>query len=292
MSGRDHADEAGAVRTGVGITAALCLVEFAGGWATNSLALVTDAVHMLTDVAALGLTWFALWIGERPASPQKTFGYYRAEILVAFVNGVALCVVVGLVVVEAWRRLHTPPVVAGGGMLLVATAGLLVNLFMATRLRTHQHASLSLRAAYLHVLSDLLGSLGALGAAAVILATGWTLADPVASMLIAVLILRGAWALVGEAVDVLMEGVPPHVDIDALQAALERTDGVAEVHDLHVWTLTTGRYALSAHAVADGRHAHDVVLDALTDVCRARFQIDHVTIQIERESRRASEPAH
>ena len=114
MSGRDHADEAGAVRTGVGITAALCVVEFAGGWATNSLALVTDAVHMLTDVAALGLTWFALWIGARPASPQKTFGYYRAEILVAIVNGVALCAVVGLVVVEAWRRLHAPPVVAGG----------------------------------------------------------------------------------------------------------------------------------------------------------------------------------
>jgi cobalt-zinc-cadmium efflux system protein len=289
---RDHADEAGAVRSGLAITAGLCLLEVVGGWLTNSLALLTDAAHMATDVGALALTWFALWVGSRPATPQKTFGYYRAEILAAFANGVLLCGVVAFVLFEAWRRLEEPPAVAGGGMLGVAAAGLAVNVFVAARLRVHRHASLNLRGAYLHVLSDLLGSVGALAAAAVIVTTGWTLADPLASIAIAVLILQSAWRLVGEAVDVLMEGVPPHVDLAALQGALEAVDGIGEIHDLHVWTLTTGRYALSAHAVVDGQRPHDAVLDAMTDVCLARFRIDHVTIQIESQSRRASEPAH
>jgi cobalt-zinc-cadmium efflux system protein len=289
---RDHAGEAGAVRSGLAITAALCLGELAGGWWTNSLALVTDAMHMFTDVGALGLTWFALWIGSRPASPQKTYGYYRAEILAAFVNGVVLCAVVGVVLVEAWRRLHDPPVVAGMGMLAVAAAGFAVNAVVAMRLHAHRHSSLNLRGAYLHVVSDLLGSVGAVAAALVILATGWSVADAVASIAIAVLILRGAWTLVGEAIDVLMEGVPRHVELAAVQAALESVDGIAEVHDLHVWTLTTGRHALSAHAVVTGGRGHDALLDALTDVCRARFRIEHVTIQIEGRNRRESEPSH
>jgi cobalt-zinc-cadmium efflux system protein len=292
VSDREHADEAGAIRTGLAMTAGLCLAELVGGWLTNSLALLTDAVHMFTDVGALALTWFALWICSRPASPQKTYGYYRAEILAAFVNGVVLCGVVGFVLVEAWRRLHDPPPVAGGGMLVVAVAGLAVNVFVALRLHAHRHASLNLRGAYLHVVSDLLGSVGAIVAAVAIVTTGWALADPLASVAIAVLILRGAWALVGEAVDVLMEGVPPHVDLGALQAALEDVDGIAEVHDLHVWTLTTGRHALSAHAVVSGAAGRDAMLDALMDVCRAGFQIEHVTIQLEERNRRESEPAH
>jgi cobalt-zinc-cadmium efflux system protein len=292
VSDREHADEAGAIRTGLAMTAGLCLAELVGGWLTNSLALLTDAVHMFTDVGALALTWFALWICSRPASPQKTYGYYRAEILAAFVNGVVLCGVVGFVLVEAWRRLHDPPPVAGGGMLVVAVAGLAVNVFVALRLHAHRHASLNLRGAYLHVVSDLLGSVGAIVAAVAIVTTGWTLADPLASVAIAVLILRGAWTLVGEAVDVLMEGVPPHVDLRALQAALEDVDGIAEVHDLHVWTLTTGRHALSAHAVVSGAAGRDAMLDALMDVCRAGFQIEHVTIQLEERNRRESEPAH
>jgi cobalt-zinc-cadmium efflux system protein len=289
---RDHAEEAGAVRTGLAVTATLCLGELVGGWLTNSLALLTDGVHMFTDVGALALTWFALWIGSRPASPQKTYGYYRAEILAAFVNGVVLCAVVAFVLIEAWRRLHDAPVVSGGGMLAIAAAGLAVNVFVARRLHVHRHTSLNLRGAYLHVVSDLLGSVGAMVAAAVILVTGWTMADALASVGIAALILRGAWRLVGEAIDVLMEGVPSHVELGVLQAALEAIDGIAEVHDLHVWTLTTGRHALSAHAVVTGAQGHDAVLDALTDVCRARFRIDHVTIQIEGRNRRASEPAH
>jgi cobalt-zinc-cadmium efflux system protein len=292
VTDREHAEEAGAIRTGLGITAGLCLAELIGGWLTNSLALLTDSVHMFTDVGALALTWFALSIGSRPASPQKTYGYYRAEILAAFVNGVVLCAVVAFVLIEAWRRLHDPPEVAGGGMLIVAAAGLAVNVFVAVRLHAHRHASLNLRGAYLHVVSDLLGSVGAIVAAVVIITTGWTMADALASVAIAVLILRGAWSLVGEAIDVLMEGVPPHVDLGALQAALERVDGIAEVHDLHVWTLTTGRHALSAHAVMSGTSTHDVVLDALTEVCCTEFRIEHVTIQLEGRNRRESEPAH
>jgi len=292
VSARDHAAETGAIRTSLAVSAALCVAEFVGGWWTNSLALVTDAAHMFTDVAGLALTWFALWMCSRPASPQKTFGYYRAEILAAFVNGVVLCLIVAFLLAEAWRRLQAPPPVAARGMIVIAALGLAVNVFVALRLHAHRHASLNLRGAYLHVLSDLLGSVGAIAAGAVMMLTGWMAADAVASVAIAGLILRSAWGLVEEAIDVLMEGVPPHVDLAELQAALERVDGIEEVHDLHVWTLTTGMHALSAHAVANGRAEHDPMLEALTAVCRDQFQVEHVTIQIEWASRRATEPSH
>jgi cobalt-zinc-cadmium efflux system protein len=290
---RDHARELGALRSGLAITAALCVVELVGGWLTNSLALMSDAGHMFTDVAALGLTLFALWIGTRRASDTKTFGYYRAEIHAALVNGVALWVIVLFILAEAWRRLNDPPPVASAGMLAVATAGLAVNCVVALRLRAHRHDSLNLRGAYLHVLSDLLGSVGAVVAGLAILLTGWNAADAIASALIALLILVSSWVLVSEAVDVLMEAVPAHIDVDALRRSLERVPGTGEVHDLHVWSLTTGRYALSAHAVVTVDHAaDDAILAAMADVCARDFHIDHVTIQIEHESRRAAEPAH
>ena len=290
--GRDHAEEVGAVRTGLVLSALFCVGELAGGWWTNSLALMTDAAHMFTDVAALALTWFALWIGSRPASDSKTFGYARAEILAALLNGVVLWVVVFFIAVEAWRRLFAPPVVEAEGMLAVALVGSGVNVFVARRLGAHQHHSLNLRGAYLHVLSDLLGSLGAVVAALLILATGWMLADALASALIAALILIASWTLVREAVDVLMEAVPAHVDVEALRTALATVPGASEVHDLHVWTLTTGQYALSAHAVCDGSVDDDGMLAAMADLCARDFRIEHVTIQIEHVSRRATEPAH
>ena len=295
MHPRDHVRELGAVRTGLAVTAFLCVAELVGGWATNSLALMTDAAHMFTDAAALGLTLFALWIGTRQATETKTFGYFRAEILAALVNGVALWLVVVFIVAEAWRRLHDPPPVAGRGMLALALAGLAVNVVVALRLRPHRSHSLNLRGAYLHVVSDLLGSVGAVTAGAVVVTTGWNVADPVASAAIAVLIVVSSWSLVREAVDVLMEAVPAHVDVDALRRSLERVPGTDEVHDLHVWSLTTGRYALSAHAVVAGDHDHgadDAILAAMADVCAREFQIDHVTIQLEHESRRAAEPGH
>jgi cobalt-zinc-cadmium efflux system protein len=288
---RDRMGERGAVRAAMGISSLLCVVELVGGWATNSLALLTDAAHMFTDVAALGLALFALWVAGRPASDNKTFGYVRAEILAALVNGVVLCVLVLFIVWEAWTRLADPPAVRAGGMVAIAAAGLLVNVFVAVRLRRHQSHSLNVRGAYLHVLSDLLGSVGAVVAGVVILATGWNGADAAMSVLIAALILFSSWSLVREAVDVLMEAVPPHVAVERVEQALRAVAGVEEVHDLHVWTLTTGRYALSAHVVARNRVGDDELLCAMIEVCNRDFGIEHTTIQVEHESRRGAEPA-
>jgi cobalt-zinc-cadmium efflux system protein len=292
MRHRHPGRELAALRTGLGVTALLCVAELVGGYLTNSLAIMSDAAHMFTDVAALGLTAFAIWIGSRPASLSKTFGYYRAEILAALVNGVVLWFVVLLIAAEAWRRLHAPPAVSGRGMLALAAVGLVANGFVALQLREHQAHSLNLRGAYLHVISDLLGSVGALVAAGVILATNWYAADALASIAIAGLILVASWSLVRESVDVLMEACPAHVDVDRLQRSLEQVAGTSEVHDLHVWTLTSGHYALSVHAVATGSVADDAMLATMADLCAREFHIDHVTIQIEHESRRAAEPAH
>ena len=291
MGDRDHHRERGAVRTGLAVSTLLCIAEALGGYWTNSLALLSDAAHMFTDVAALGLTLFALWVGGRPASDRKTYGWYRAEILAALVNGVILWVLTVFLVLEAWHRLGAPEPVAARGMLIIAALGLVVNVFVARRLHEHQEHSLNVRGAYLHVLSDLLGSIGAMAAAVVILLTGWTVVDAAASLVIAALIFVSSWQLVREAVDVLMEAVPAHVDLDALCCRLRAVADVEEVHDVHVWTLTTGRYALSAHAVSRDHVSHDALLDRLTAVC-GEFGIDHVTIQIEHESRRENEPLH
>jgi cobalt-zinc-cadmium efflux system protein len=290
--GRDRGAERRALTTGLAVSTALFVVEAVGGWWTNSLAVLSDAAHLFGDVAALALTLFALWMGARPASPSKTFGYYRAEILAALLNGVVLWVVVVFILLEAWRRLGQPPDVAAGGMFAIAAGGLAVNVFVAHRLAGHAEHSLNLRGAYLHVLSDALGSVGALLAAGVILATGWTAADAIASVAIAILILKSSWALVREAVDVLMEAVPSHVDLETVQATLEQVPGTLEVHDLHVWSLTTGHYALSDHAVVDGSVAGDDILAIMSTVCAREFHIDHVTIQLEQTSRRAEEPVH
>jgi cobalt-zinc-cadmium efflux system protein len=293
-SARNPARELSALRAGLAATAALSVAELVGGYLTNSLALVSDAAHMFADMGAMALALFAFWISAREASESKTFGYYRAEILAALVNGMVLWAIVFLVGAEAWRRLQQPPAVAGPGMVVVATLGLLVNVAVARRLREHRDHSLNLRGAYLHVISDLLGSVGAVVAGVIILATGWTPADALASMMIAVLILFSSWSLVREAVDVLMEAVPAHIDVETLRRALESVPGTDEVHDLHVWSLTTGRCALSAHAVVGaGDHVHDDrILATMADLCAREFHIEHVTIQIEHQSRRAAEPAH
>jgi cobalt-zinc-cadmium efflux system protein len=292
MAGRDHAREWRAVRSGLLIAFALSLAELLGGYLTNSLALMGDAAHSFADAAALALTLFALWIAARPASPSKTYGYYRAEILAALVNGMALWVVVIFIAREAWQRLWQPEPVVGTGMLAIAIAAFAANGVVALRLHEHRGESLNLRGAYLHVLSDLLGSVGAIGAGAAVVWGGWYRADAVVGVLIAGLILISSWSLVREAVDVLMEAVPRHVDVARLQAALERVPGTHEVHDLHVWTITSGQHALSAHAVADGTIGADRILAAMTELCAREFHIEHVTIQIEGESRRALERGH
>jgi cobalt-zinc-cadmium efflux system protein len=276
----------------LGLTATFSVVEFVGGWLTNSLALLSDAVHMLTDVAALALGLFALWVANRPPSANKTFGYYRAEILAALANGVALCLAVVFIVREALERLSAAKPVEPGGMLLIASIGLAINVLCAWLLAPDKESSLNLRAAFLHVLADLLGSLGAVGAALIIIATGWYAADAVTACAIAVLVLVSAWQLVRESLDVLMEAVPEHIDLDRLRGEMEQVPGTRRVHDLHVWTITTGHYALSAHAVIEESASGDAILEHMRELLATRFAVQHVTIQLECERPCEPESVH
>jgi cobalt-zinc-cadmium efflux system protein len=263
------------------ITAVFMIVEFAGGWIANSLALMADAGHMLNDVAALGLSAFALWFSRRPATAAKTYGYMRIEILAALVNGATLILISALILWQAWTRIARPESVEGTLMLAVAAAGLAVNLVAAFLLHASAGHNLNLRGAYLHVLGDLLGSVGAIAAALVIILTGWMPADPIISVLVALLILGGAWRLVRESVDVLLEAVPRHIDLAAVHAALRRIPGVEEVHDLHVWTLTSGFLAMSGHALISDPARHQEIIHVVHEVMHREFGISHVTVQIE-----------
>jgi cobalt-zinc-cadmium efflux system protein len=263
------------------LTAVFMVVEFAAGLLTNSLALMSDAGHMLTDVAALSLSLFALWFATRPPSPKKSFGYHRTEILAALVNGVAIVVIALVIVYEAIQRIAAPPFVRTGLMLAVASAGLVVNLVGAWLLHREQKGSLNLHGAFLHVLADALGSVGAIVAAVVMMTTGWYLADPVVSFLVAGLILISAFRLIRESVDILLEGAPAHLDLAEIRAALLELDGVCGLHDLHVWTITSGFDSLTAHLILEPGAAHQCVLDAAHEMLTTRFGLDHSTLQPE-----------
>jgi cobalt-zinc-cadmium efflux system protein len=264
----------------LGITGTFMLAEVVGGWLSGSLALLADAGHMFTDAGALALSLFAMRIAERPASPARTYGYVRLEVLAALVNGATLLVIAGLIVFEAWKRIRDPVDVEGVVMLSVAAMGLGANVAGALLLHGHAHDNLNVRGAYLHVMGDLLGSVGAIVAGIVILATGWTLADPIVSLVIAVLILVSAWKLVREATEVLLEAAPAHIDVADVVDDLADIDGLHEVHDVHVWTLTSGFVALSAHGVIDHPAEHARVLREVQARMGA-LGIDHVTFQIE-----------
>lgn len=276
----------------LGITAAYFVVELVGSYFTHSLALFSDAIHLLTDVGATGLSLFALWISNRPAGAGKTFGYLRAEILGAVANGLFLWVLVAFLFFEAIRRLQSPSHVHGLGVMVIAAVGLLVNSLSAwishQNVRAGSHG-MALRAVFLHVLSDLMGSLGVLAAGALVYFTNWYLADPLASMLIGLLILVSSWGLIREGVDILMEAVPGHVNVEELRARLLEVAGTREVHDLHVWCLTAREFALAAHAVVADEADPDRVLSDMSQVLR-RFDIHHMTVQLERDSRRPHEP--
>ena len=292
MSGdhaHDHSHQHGMVQRGevsrrlmwvLGITSLFMVAELVGGILSNSLALLADAGHMFTDVAALGLSVFAMHLAQRPPSRRRTFGYVRFEILAALVNGATLLVIAGLIIVEAWERLREPVVIDAVVMLAVASVGLLVNVFGALLLHKHAHDNLNVRGAYLHVLGDLLGSLGAIGAGVVVLTTNWTPADAIISVVIALLILYSAWNLVREATDVLLESAPAHLDMEGLLDELESIRGLDDVHDVHVWTLTSGFVALSAHGVIDDPADHTRVLDEVRTRMR-KLGIEHVTFQLE-----------
>lgn len=270
------------LRWALALTATFLVAEVVGGILANSLALLADAGHMLTDVAALALSLFVAWFSRQPAVPEKTYGYLRWEILAAFLNGAALLVVSGFIIFEAFGRLRAPEPVATGLMLSVATGGLLVNAACAWILHPLHAHSLNARGAYLHVLGDLLGSIGTVAAGATIRFTGWQAADPIASILVTLLIVRSSWHLVRESVDVLLEATPSHISLGAVRGALSRVEGVSAVHDLHVWTVTSGMVAMSAHAVVPREADHQRVLRDAVAAMR-EFGILHCTVQIEGE---------
>ncbi len=271
------------------ITFLYFVVEVAGGILTNSLALLSDAGHMLSDIAALGLSLFAFQISKRPATPQKTFGYHRFEIVAALVNGLVLWLIVGVIFHEAYQRFFTPPEVQSLGMLIIATIGLGVNIAAGLILYRSHHESLNVHSAFLHVVGDALGSVGAIIAALVMLSTGWYLADPLISFLIGGLILYTSWGLIKESADILMQSVPRGIVLDEVQNTMESVSGVLKVHDLHVWSVTSGVFTLSAHAVINGDRDFHQVLSEMEKALSEKFDIRHTTIQLETKSREAEE---
>lgn len=263
------------------LTSTLMFVELIGGFLANSLALIADAGHMISDAAALGLGLFAMWIATHPHTERRTFGFHRAEILAALANGALLVGIALVVSYHAIERLREPQEVASGTVLVIAFMGLVVNLVALQVLGGHSHGNLNVRGAVLHVLGDALGSIGVLISGLVIRLTGWTPIDAIASLFIAVLILVSGWRLVRETVSVLLESSPRHLDTDALRRDLNDIEGVRDVHDLHVWTVTSGFVSLSAHAEVTSSDIADDVLRDATVLLRERYGIRHVTIQPE-----------
>src|SRR5678816_1503644 len=268
MEPHRHAHDARhALKPALIITAAFLVAEFIGAIYTNSLTLLADSGHMLTDVAALSLSLAASWFATRPATPQKTFGFYRIEILAALLNGVILVLIALYVFYKAYGRLRSPQEVHAGWMLVIACIGLLVNLVSAYLLFGEHRHSLNVRGALFHVISDAIGSAGAVIASLAILIGGYTVADAAISLVVGVLILSSSWVLIRDAVDILLEGTPSHVDIVSLQHDLKEVGGVQSVHDLHVWTLTSGVLAMSCHVViSDQNLSRNLVLAEIKEL--------------------------
>lgn len=263
------------------LAATYMVAEIIGGLWTGSLALLADAGHMFSDVAALIVALVASHIASRPPEQRYSYGFARAEILAALAQGAGLIVVATLIVVEAIERLRAPPEVAALGALLIATGGLAVNLLALWILRDGHAHSLNVRGAWLHVLSDALGSIGAMTSGALILLFGWRWADPAASLLIATLVVLSAWHLLREAVDVLMEAVPRHLDLGEIERALNDLTGADTVHDVHAWTIGSGEVCFSCHLVVGAGTEPTVLLEAANRMLTERFGIDHATLQVE-----------
>jgi cobalt-zinc-cadmium efflux system protein len=265
----------------LGLTCAFLAVEVVAGVLTGSLALIADAGHMLTDVAGLVLALAAMKFAERRPSPRRTYGYHRVEILAALTNALVLAAVAGYILGEAWQRFQAPQPVPGPTVLAVAAVGLLVNVAGALLLHRGSQSSLNVRGAYNEVVADALSSIGVIAGASVITVTGWLWVDPLVAVAIALFVVPRTWALLREAIHVLLEGTPREVDLEALRAAMESVPGVKTVHDLHVWTLTSGVHALSAHAILSEGAPHGAVLIALQTRVTGGFPIQHVTVQLE-----------
>ena len=276
------------------ITGMMTIVELAGGLISNSLALIGDAGHMFTDTLALGLSLFALNLAKRPASQTKTYGYYRAEILAALVNGTILILVSGYIFYEAYHRFVEPPEVRGGLMLIVAAIGLAANVVGISVLRSAGSRNLNVKGAFLHMWSDTVSSLGVIAAGAIILLTGRTIADPIISIIIGLLILRGAGGLVLESINILLEAVPKHLDVGQINNAIQKIKGVKDVHDVHLWAITSGMYAMSCHLLIEDQMVSNCtqIVEEVNETLSQKFGISHSTVQLECEECENSPVCH
>lgn len=266
------------------LVAGYMVAEAVGGWIAGSLALLADAGHMLSDVGALALALFAAWIGRRPANARRTYGYHRTEILAALANASTLIAISLFIFVEAFQRLNDPQPVQGALVMWIAVGGLAVNLIGMWVLHGGRGENLNVRGAWLHMLTDALGSVGAIAGGAAVWAFGWFWADPAVSVLIGALVIYASWGLLKESVSVLLEGTPTHIDLDEVRAAMLQVDDVEAVHDLHVWTITSGMEAMSGHVIVGERHERRPSSDILADLHRLlhdRFGLHHLTIQLE-----------
>ncbi len=268
------------------ITFIFMLVELVGGWFSNSLALISDAAHMLTDIGAMLLSLFALWIARRPITLTMSWGYHRAEILGALLSGLLIWMISGVLIYEAVVRMQSPPEVKGPVVFVVACVGLAANIFSMMLLSSTKNHNLNIRAAYLHLLSDSLGSVGAIVAGVVLWMTNWHPIDPIITIVFAALMLFSSWSLVKEAVEVLMESTPGHLNPEQIRADLHTIPGVREVHDLHIWTVSSGRMALSVHIICD---TVDTILSTANTLLQEKYGIIHTTIQIEHPNHFQSE---
>ena len=263
------------------LTTSYLVAEVVGGLFTGSLALLADAGHMLTDVAGLGLALLAIRFAERPATPERTYGFYRIEILAALANAIVLVGISVYILYEAYQRFRTPPEIQSGVMLAVALVGLIINIIGIRLLKSASKESLNMKGAYFEVLSDMLTSVGVIVATLIMLTTGWYYADPLISAGIGLFILPRTWMLLRDAVGVLLEGTPADVNLASLRDAIKTVAGVADVHDLHVWSLTSGVNAMSVHAVLGDHGLHDEVLAAVQQRITSEFKIAHATVQVE-----------
>ena len=265
------------------ITTGIMFLEFFGGLLTNSLALLSDSGHMLSDASSLFLSLIAIGFASRPASAYKSYGFYRFEILAALFNGVTLFVIAGFIVWEAYGRFFEPPTVASGYMMLIASIGLLANIISAWSLMRKGDVknNVNLRSAYLHIIGDALGSVGAIVAGILMLVFNWYIADPIISVLVAFLILKSGWGVIKHSVHILMEGTPLTIDQQEVKTVLEKIDGVIDVHDLHIWTITSGLDSLSCHLlIKDDKNSQEILQVAINTI-KDQFKIEHTTIQIE-----------
>ena len=279
-----HSSTTKALAVAMGITASFFVIELVGGILTNSLALQTDAFHMLTDVVALAYALLAAWLAQRPVSLKRTYGYYRVEILSAFLNGILLWAVVIFVFYEAIQRIQQPAGVQSLNMLIIAVLGLIANGLVAATLSRSRNESLNLKGAFLHVVADALGSVGAISAGLIMFFTGWYQADPIASIMIGVLVFYSSGKLVRDSVNVLLEGVPSHVDVSAVERRILGMQGVRNVHDLHVWSIAdTKMCCMSSHVVVEDGADRKELITKLIHVLKGEFEIDHTTIQLEGE---------